>query len=120
MNSVYQDIPRIYTALAEWLACLTYCVVMKRKVKNEDFILTAVFALIVQSMFLVLTKGLPVVFWIPCMLLAVGFMYLFMAFTCDDTRNVIGYYCARAFLWRNWPHLLSGSWHAFSGMLRIL
>ncbi len=98
MNSVYQDIPRIYTALAEWLACLTYCVVMKRKVKNEDFILTAVFALIVQSMFLVLTKGLPVVLWIPCMLLAVGFMYIFMAFTCDDTKNVIGYYCARAFL----------------------
>ena len=98
MNSVYQDIPRIYTALAEWLACLTYCVVMKRKVRNEDFILTAIFALIVQSMFLVLTKGLPVVFWIPCMLLAVGFMYIFMAFTCDDTKNVIGYYCARAFL----------------------
>ena len=98
MNSVYQDIPRIYTAIAEWLACLTYCVVMKRRVKNEDFILTAIFTLVVQCMFLVLTKGLPVVFWIPCMLLAVGFMYLFMAFTCDDTRNVIGYYCARAFL----------------------
>ena len=98
MNNVYQDIPRIYTAIAEWLACLTYCVVMKRKVKNEDFILTSVFALIVQCMFLVLTKELPVAFWIPCMILAVGFMYLFMAFTCDDTRNVIGYYCARAFL----------------------
>ena len=98
MNSVYQDIPRIYTAIAEWLACLTYCVVMKRKVKNEDFILTAILALIVQCMFLVLTKSLPVVFWIPCMILAVVFMYIFMAFTCDDTRNVIGYYCARAFL----------------------
>ncbi len=98
MNSVYQDIPRIYTAIAEWLACLTYCVVMKRKVKNEDFILTAILALIVQCMFLVLTKSLPVVFWIPCMIIAVFFMYIFMAFTCDDTRNVIGYYCARAFL----------------------
>ena len=98
MNNVYQDIPRIYTALAEWLACLTYCVVMKRKVKNEDFILTSILALIVQCMFLVLTKGLPVAFWIPCMIMAVVFMYVFMAFTCDDTRNVIGYYCARAFL----------------------
>ena len=98
MNNVYQDIPRIYTALAEWLACLTYCVVMKRKVKSEDFVLTAILALIVQCMFLVLTKGLPVAFWIPCMLMAVAFMYAFMAFTCDDTKNVIGYYCARAFL----------------------
>lgn len=98
MNTVYQDIPRIYTAIAEWLACLTYCIVLKRRVKNEDFILTSSLALIVQSMFLVLTKGLPVAFWIPCMLIAVGFMYAYMRFTCDDTRNVIGYYCARAFL----------------------
>ena len=98
MNTVYQDIPRIYTAIAEWLACLTYCIVLKRRVKNEDFILTSILALIVQSMFLVLTKGLPVAFCIPCMLIAVGFMYAYMRFTCDDTRNVIGYYCARAFL----------------------
>ena len=98
MTNVYQDIPRIFTAIAEWMACITYCVVMKRKVKSEDFILTSILALIVQCMFLVLTKGLPVVFWIPCMLIAVGFMYIFMYFTCDDTKNVIGYYCARAFL----------------------
>jgi signal transduction histidine kinase len=49
-------------------------------------------------MFLVLTKELPVYFWIPCMIIAVGIMYVYMAFTCDDSRNVIGYYCARAFL----------------------
>ncbi|MBQ6589890.1 MAG: sensor histidine kinase [Butyrivibrio sp.] len=98
MENIYQDIPRIYTALAEWLACLTYCMVMKRKIKNEDFILVTILCLIVQSMFLVLTKGLPVVFWIPCMLIAVGIMYAYMAFTCDNSRNVIGYYCARAFL----------------------
>lgn len=98
MEIFFEDIPRIYTALAEWLACLTYCLVMKRKVKNEDFILVTILALVVQSMFLVLTKGLPVVFWIPCMLIAVGLMYAYMAFCCDDSRNVIGYYCARAFL----------------------
>jgi hypothetical protein len=98
MNNVYQDIPRLYTALAEWLACLIYSMVLKRRVKNEDFILTTILALIVQSMFLILTKGLPVYFWIPCMLLAVGFMYIYLYFTCEDSKNVIGYYCARAFL----------------------
>lgn len=98
MENMYQDIPRLYTALAEWLACLTYCLVMKRKVKNEDFILVTILCLIIQSMFLVLTKGLPVIFWVPCMLIAVGIMYAYMAFCCDDSRNVIGYYCARAFL----------------------
>ncbi|WP_026652043.1 ATP-binding protein [Butyrivibrio proteoclasticus] len=97
-TSFYQDIPRIYTALAEWLACMVYCGVMKRKLKSEDFILASILALVIQSMFLVLTKSLTVYLWVPCMLIAVGFMFLFMYFTCDDSRNVIGYYCARAFL----------------------
>ena len=98
MENYYQDIPRFYTALAEWLACMTYCLVMKRKVKNEEFTLIAILAFVVQSMFLVLTKNLPVYFWIPCMLIAVVFMYIFLYVICDTSRNVVGYYCARAFL----------------------
>ncbi len=98
MELVYQDIPRIYTALAEWLACFGYCLVLKRKVKNEDFILFTILSLVVQSMFLVLTKSLPVYLWVPCMGMAVVFMYVYMYATCDATVNVIGYYCARAFL----------------------
>ncbi|MBE5841554.1 MAG: GHKL domain-containing protein [Butyrivibrio sp.] len=98
MENIYQDIPRIYTALAEWLACMTYCLVLKRKINNSIFTIFSVFALIAQSVFLVFTKNLPVVFWIPCMLIAVGFMYLFLYLTCDTSRNVVGYYCARAFL----------------------
>jgi hypothetical protein len=98
MEIAYQDIPRIYTALAEWLSCFVYCLVLKRKVKSEDFLLFSILSLVVQSMFLVLTKSLPVYMWVPCMILAVVFMYIYMYFTCDVSRNVIGYYCARAFL----------------------
>ncbi len=98
MENIYQDIPRLYTALAEWLACMIYCLVLKRKIRNKTFIIFSVLALIVQSVFLVFTKNLPVIFWIPCMLIAVGFMYLFLYLTCDTSRNVVGYYCARAFL----------------------
>ena len=98
MENLYPDIPRIYTAIAEWLACMTYCLVLKRKMKDLEFTVTAVLALIIQSVFLVLTRALPIFFWIPCMLAAVLLMYLFMYLVCDDTKNVIGYYCARAFL----------------------
>ena len=66
MENIYQDIPRIYTALAEWLACMTYCLVLKRKVNNNKFTLYSGIALVIQSVFLVYTKNLPVVFWIPC------------------------------------------------------
>ena len=98
MENIYADIPRLYTAIAEWMACMTYCLVLKRRMKNLEFSVTSVLALIIQSVFLVLTKSLPIYFWIPCMLAAVLLMYLFMYMVCDDTKNVIGYYCARAFL----------------------
>ncbi|WP_022764490.1 GHKL domain-containing protein [Butyrivibrio sp. XPD2006] len=98
MENYYQDIPRLYTAIAEWLACITYCLVLKRKVKRSSFIIISVVALLVQSLFLVFTANLPIFFWIPCMLMAVGFMFVFMFIVCDDTVNVVGYYCARAFL----------------------
>ncbi|MCR5155157.1 MAG: GHKL domain-containing protein [Butyrivibrio sp.] len=98
MENMYADIPRLYTAIAEWMACMTYCLVLKRKLKNLEFAVASVLAIILQSIFLVLTKSLPIYFWIPCMLAAVLLMYLFMYIVCDDTGNVIGYYCARAFL----------------------
>ena len=98
MENMYEDIPRLYTAIAEWMACMTYCLVLKRKMKNLEFIVTAILALVIQGAFLELTKSLPIYFWIPCMLAAVLLMYLFMYIVCDDTKNVIGYYCARAFL----------------------
>ncbi len=98
MENIYQDIPRLYTAIAEWLACMTYCAVVKRKVADGKFWGYSVIALVIQSVFLVYTQNLPVVFWIPCMLIAVVFMYVFMYIICDTSKNVIGYYCARAFL----------------------
>ena len=98
MNGIYPDIPRLYTALAEWLACVIYCLILKRKMGRRQFAIIAFVALVVQSLFLVLTKNLPIYFWIPCMLMAVLLMYIFMYLVCDDTKNVIGYYCARAFL----------------------
>ena len=98
MENYYQDIPRLYTAIAEWLACITYCLILKRKVSRSGFVVISAASLLVQSLFLVYTKNLPIFFWIPCMLMAVFFMFIFMYIVCEDTINVVGYYCARAFL----------------------
>ncbi len=98
MENIYQDIPRLYTALAEWLSCITYCLILKQKVSRKMFVIISAVALIIQCSFLETTKNLPIYFWFPCMLMAVVFMYIFMYLVCDDTRHVIGYYCSRAFL----------------------
>ena len=50
---LYDDIPRIYTALAEWLACLTFCFILKRKISNIRFAAYSAVFLIIQSSLLV-------------------------------------------------------------------
>lgn len=91
------DIPRLYTALAEWCACLLYLQTMTRTVRGWRLVAASAGLLALQSMFLGLTGSLPISFWIPCMALAVGFLFLFL-FLCGN-RNAAdaGYCCVRAF-----------------------
>lgn len=98
MYGVYQDIPRFYTALAEWAACVVYLVLMKKRLSKINTAACSVLMLLVQSAFLTLTGGLPLMFWIPCMLTAVGFMYLYLLGVCQVSVLEAGYCCAKAFL----------------------
>ena len=72
------DIPRLYTALAEWCACLIYVLPLRGRLRGWRFGLAAAGTLAVQGAFLGLTGGLPLPFWIPCMAAAVGLMFLFL------------------------------------------
>lgn len=72
------DIPRIYTALAEWLACLLYLLPMQRRLAGRAFALAAAGFLVFQAAFLQLTGGLATWLWVPCMVVAMGGMFLFV------------------------------------------
>ena len=98
MTNVIPDIPRIYTALAEWLACLIYISLLKKRLSGGKFIICSICTLIIQSSFLQLTKDLPIVFWIPCMMMAIAMMLLFIYMSCDITIFEAGYFCVRAFV----------------------
>ncbi len=95
---LYPDIPRIDTALAEWLSCMVYCIVLQRKVPLRKFIPASALFLLIQSLFLVLTGDVPEVFWIPCMMLAIFNMGLFLFLICDASRRNLVYYLVSAFL----------------------
>ena len=75
------DIPRFYTALAEWLACMIFILPLKKRMAKKTIPLMAG-ALVVQSVFLVVTGNLMIYFWIPCMVIAVilmiGFIYFYL------------------------------------------
>lgn len=95
----YEDIPRLYTAVAEWGACMVYLLaVLKRGVSKKGFFIISTAALAGQCLLLVLTGNLPMMFWVPCMILAAASMYLFLYCCTREKKVAIGYYCARAFL----------------------
>lgn len=98
INLILPDIPRLYTALAEWLACILCILEMKRRINGWKLALTSAGALILQAAFLTLTKELGDFWWILCMAAAVGLMYLFLYLCCDAHPRDIGYYCVRAFV----------------------
>ncbi|MCD7858385.1 MAG: GHKL domain-containing protein, partial [Clostridiales bacterium] len=93
------DIPRIYTALAEWLACVTYIgLAPKRRFAPLPLILICAGSMVVQSAFLVLTDDAPFVLWVPCMLFAIGLMFLLLYLCVDVPLINVGFCCIRAFL----------------------
>ena len=75
-----ETMPRLFTALAEWGACMLFLLQYSRRLRGPRFWLTAAGALVVQVLWLEGTGSLPVAFWMPAMAVAVGLMFLFLAF----------------------------------------
>ena len=97
-GEILPNIPRFYTALAEWLACMQCILEMKPRVTGVKFAGISAAFLIFQSSFLMLTEGLDGFLWILCMITAVASMYLFICLCGNVGRKSAGYYCVRAFV----------------------
>ena len=98
MEAVYADIPRIHTALAEWSACMVFIFILEKRFSKKYTILCSIGAFLCQILVLVATDDVPLVLWIPCMLAAVGCMYLFLYCCCKITMQQALYICAAAFV----------------------
>ena len=98
MGYLMPDIPRIYTALAEWIACLIFIFLLKKRFEWWKSALIIVGMLIVQSAFLVSTGNVLIYFWIPCMIIAVFLMIAFIHLCCDVNFRDAGYFGMIAFV----------------------
>lgn len=94
----YQDIPRLYTALAEWICCMLFCILIPRKVDNRKWGMAAGTILVIQCLWLVLTDNVPRFMWISCMLVAIGLMLLMCHLILDVSVPMQVYCCMKAFL----------------------
>ena len=104
-----ETMPRLFTALAEWGACMLFLLQYSRRLRGPRFWLTAAGALVVQVLWLEGTGSLPVAFWMPAMAVAVGLMFVFLALCGRSDLLGAGYCTVRASCWPNLPPRWSGS-----------
>ncbi len=95
---IFVDIPRHYTAIAEWLTCMLYISLYPHRWNKRITGLICCVGLFIQNALFYLTRNAVVYIWIPAMILAVFLMYLLLAMCIKGNRIQIGYYCAKAFM----------------------
>lgn len=95
---VLGNIPRIFTALAGWLACMLYIGMLRPRLSGWRLRCAQAGFLLAQVGFLTFTGNLPVGFFIPCILVSALLMLAFLYVCCEVTPSAAGYYCARAFI----------------------
>ncbi len=92
------DIPRVYTAIAEWLACLLFILPLKKRFDRRSTVGIIAVSLALQSVFLVVTGDLIIYLWIPCMIIAVLLMILLIYVCCDINLTDAAYFGMIAFV----------------------
>lgn len=93
MGQIITEIPRLHTAIAEWMACMIFIRILKKKITGWKLIGLSVWMLLIQSAFLMATGKVNMWMWIPCMTVAVLFMILFIS-VCTVGSVYDAVYCA--------------------------
>ncbi len=93
-----QDTPRLFTAIAEWLAVFVYFNIYKRKYHGRTFVMQCIGAFLIQMVFQFIAGILPISFWILTMMGAVGMMYLSLYLVLDIKPKDCGVITTHAFV----------------------
>lgn len=93
-----QDTPRLFTAIAEWLAVFVYFNIYKRRYNGKTFVGQCFCALVIQMVFQFIAGLLPLSLWIVSMVGAVGLMYLSLYLVLDIKPKDCGVITTHAFV----------------------
>ena len=78
------DIPRLYTALAEWLAVVLYAQSRPPRFARKITLAASGLLAVMLGVFLEATGEVPIAWWVPCMGIAVGMQYLYLWITREE------------------------------------
>jgi len=110
---ILPDIPRAFTALAEWSACMVYILLMRKRLPRVPLVLAMAGSLAALFGIHVLADAMPVEFWVPGMALAVAAMYGFIVLCADISPREAGDLVARAFVLAELVASLEWQLHVF-------
>lgn len=92
------DLPRLHTAIAEWMSCLIYILILGKRIRKRYIALTS---LLFLSAFIIvhqIGEAAPLALWIPWMMAGMALMFLFIIICSDVSVWDAGYIWARAFI----------------------
>lgn len=113
IEDVLPDIPRLYTALAEWSACMVYVLLIRKRLAPVHLVLVAGLGLGVLIGVQLLAGTLPRALWVVGMASAVAAMYLLIAVCSKASPLNAGYFLARAFVLAELVASLQWQLHSF-------
>lgn len=92
------DTPRLFTALAEWAACLVYIMILKKRFSGGCTAAGCAVMLALQVLLQYLAGLLPLYLWLAGMIAAMALMYLNLLLLCLLSAADALFLCVRAFV----------------------
>lgn len=115
LNVILPDIPRIFTAVAEWMAAVLCIQMLKPRIVGWKRGAAIAGALLIQCAFLVLTEGKKDFWWLFCMGVAVLCMFIFI-YACSSIRILDAlYYTCYAFVMAEFAASLEWQFFCYFG-----
>lgn len=115
MNTM-QDIPKIYTALAEWAACLILILSLKRRYSQKQTVFYLFILLILLALVQVWIGAAPIAFWIPGMFLAMILMYAGIRICCDIPSTDAVFFLTIGFVFAEFAASLEWQLYSFAAL----
>lgn len=112
-SSDLMDTPRIFTAIAEWAACMIYILLLPKKLHQYKLGFSLTGTLGVLLLYQYIAGLLPLYLWIPGMIGAIAIMYFSIYFICHTSFQDAAFCCIRAFVLAEFAASLQ--WQLMSG-----
>lgn len=95
---IYYDIPRFFTAVAQWGSCMIYVCILKNRFEKIKTLFFSLPFLFLQCLLLLITENLSLIWWGPTLAASVVLMWLMLAVLCSEGKKERTYAVLCAFL----------------------